>query len=355
MKAANQVFLDPEEAYRAAISGDLKCGIIYCHTVYELGKPWSSYLELLVDGVAISIGVTDKCFECGETYKGWECQGPWEYVKTRCNTDPTYYALFKQSDDARKAEYESREWAKKEYSVQKTKRLGMRTTITYWGLSPAEFKMIFEVDYGDVGMAIVLLIIPGVAEQFEGLLVKDHAKVRASGLGLKFEYFVEVFVADMELILNPKDAIRREQHKEVMAWAERGDGKDDQMKILRLKGKTVEDIEKKKAAVAEGNAKLTAANARVGETAPRVSILGFQTQGAPSLGAHAEAKVLAVAASRAGSQCAPTLPGGGPGSIGAATALVDPKKEREKKTFRSPGKVAHKQTDILFITEGVHE
>ena len=110
----------------------------------------------------------------------------------------------------------------------------MRTTLTYWGLTPAEFKTILEVEFADVGMSIVLLIVPGVVEMFEGVLVKDHAKVRASGLGLKFEYFVEIDVADNETKLNPTDVIRVDQHKDVMAWLERGDGEDEQMKLMRL-------------------------------------------------------------------------------------------------------------------------
>ena len=190
-------------------------------------KQWSHYLELIVDGDSVSIGITDKCYECGETYKAWETQGPWEYVKTRCNTDVLYMAEFRRSDDARKKEYHKREWAKKDYRVQKVKRIGFRSVIFYWGLTPAEFRMIFEVDFGDVGMALVLLIVPGRAEQFEGLIVRDHPRIKASGLGLLFEYYVDVHFEDMELKLNPMDVIRPEQHTEVMAWAERGDGEDE--------------------------------------------------------------------------------------------------------------------------------
>ena len=148
---------------------------------------------------------------------------------------------------------------------------------------------------------------------------------------------MDVDFEDMELKLNPMDVIRPEQHTEVMAWAERGEGEDEQMNLLRLKGKTVEEIEAKKKEVAEGTAKLEAATARVGELAPRVSVVGVQQAGVPGIGSTVEAQALLAAASRAKS-VAPSAAGGIPGSNASAGGLTEQDRQRQQRHLEARGK-----------------
>ena len=139
----------------------------------------------------------------------------------------------------------------------KAKKSGLRVIIIYWKLTAQEFKDIFDIDYTNVGLTILSLIVPGRSEMFHGVIVRDHPRIRTTALGIKFEYYVEIEIADLEMKLYPADVLREDQHTDVMAYLELGGGEDEQLKIMRLKGTTVKDIEAKKGELVAGEAKRT--------------------------------------------------------------------------------------------------
>ena len=108
LKAATEEILDPKKAYETAMNGQLVCGRASCKAVYVPGQPWGALLKIEVDGNFMVIGVTDKCYDCGETHVGFETLGPWELVKNLCNASPEFDAKFKAADTARKTEKELR-------------------------------------------------------------------------------------------------------------------------------------------------------------------------------------------------------------------------------------------------------
>ena len=186
IKHAEDAIIDPAKAYRAALNRELMCGRLSCMKVYTIGDPWSSLLEIqLEDGTQMKIGIRDMCWDCGQTYKAFETQGPWEMIKLLCNTVPEMDAKFKAADVARNNEIEKRSWAKKEYRIEKAKKSGMRVTIIYWGLTTQEFFLIFDIDYANVGLTILNLKVPGSSEKFQGVVIRDHPRIRALALGIK--------------------------------------------------------------------------------------------------------------------------------------------------------------------------